>query len=126
LSAKTGAGEVVVLELALAEAKTKHAAAAMKALGLAQQSVLLVVAEKDPTVVRSFANLPKVKMLLSSYLNVRDLLGHDVLVLAKDAVTQVESWLGADVSQENGSAEAAEPAAYAGAAGAATSAATEE
>ncbi|HXF62024.1 MAG TPA: 50S ribosomal protein L4 [Caldilineaceae bacterium] len=124
LSAKTGAGEVVVLELALSEAKTKHAAAAMKALGLAQQSVLLVVAEKDPTVERSFANLPKVKMLLSSYLNVRDLLGYDVLVFARDAVAQVESWLGADVAEKNGAQDGAaqetEPPAYAGAAGAAT------
>jgi large subunit ribosomal protein L4 len=99
LSVKAGAGQVVVLELAVSEAKTKHAASALKALGLADQNVLLVLAEKDPMVLRSFANLPKVTMVQSGYLNVRDLLGHDVLLLAKEAVGPVDAWLGVDDSQ---------------------------
>ena len=32
--------------------------------------------------------------MLSGYINVRDLLGHDVLVLSNDAVKHIEKWLG--------------------------------
>lgn len=97
LSVKAAAGQVVILEgLAMQEAKTKQAVAMLKALGLHEQRVLLVTADKDPLVLRSVNNLPQVKLLVSGYLNVRDLLGHDVLVLAKDAVKPVESWLGGE------------------------------
>lgn len=97
LSVKAGAGQIVVLDgLNLDEAKTKQAVAMLKALGVNEQSVLLVTAEKDAMVLRSVNNLPKVKLMLSGYLNVRDLLGSDVLLLTKDAVAPVESWLGGE------------------------------
>ncbi len=97
LSAKAGAGQVVVLDkLALDEAKTKVAAAMVKALGLAGQNVLLVVAEREDNVVRSVANLAKVKLMTAGYLNVRDLLGYDVVLMAREAVAHVETWLGGD------------------------------
>jgi large subunit ribosomal protein L4 len=102
LSVKAGAGQIVVLDgLTMQEAKTKLAAAMIKALGLNDQNVLLVVAEKDEMVVRSVTNLPQVKLVLSGYLNVRDLLGYDVLLMAKDAVARVESWLGGEVAQDD-------------------------
>jgi large subunit ribosomal protein L4 len=100
LSVKARAGEVVVLDkLALNEAKTKHAAALVKALGLADQNVLLVVAEREENVVRSVANLAKVKLLTAGYLNMRDLLGYDVVLLAREAVAHVETWLGGASAQ---------------------------
>ncbi|MCC6456899.1 MAG: 50S ribosomal protein L4 [Caldilineaceae bacterium] len=99
LSAKAGAGQIVVLDgLSLSVPKTRQAAEMFKALGLNDQNVLLVVAEKDQNVDRSVRNLPAVKLIQSGYLNVRDLLGHDVLVLAKDAVERVEAWLGSDAA----------------------------
>jgi hypothetical protein len=42
-------------------------------------------------------------MVQSGYLNVRDLLGHDVLLLAKEAVGQVDAWLGVDKAQAGAS-----------------------
>jgi large subunit ribosomal protein L4 len=96
LSAKAGASQIVVLELSISEPKTKQAVAMLKALDIADQKVLLVVAEKDPMVMRSVNNLPNVTTLLSGYLNVRDVLGSDVLVMARAALGQVEAWLGAE------------------------------
>lgn len=99
LSVKAGAGQIVVLDgLRMSEAKTKQAVQMIKALGVQDQNVLLVVADKDENVVMSVRNLPTVKLQLSTYLNVRDLLGYDTLVIAKDAVARVEAWLGADLA----------------------------
>ena len=107
LSVKAEAAQIVVLDgLSMAEAKTKQAVAMINALGLTGQSVLLIVAEKDANVVRSVNNLPKVKLVLSSYLNVRDLLGYDVLLMARDAVARVQTWL--DVAHDDASVVAAE------------------
>lgn len=100
LSVKAGAGQVVVLDnLSMNEAKTKQAVAMVKALGMADQNVLLVVAERDVNVVRSVNNLPKVKLMTTGYLNVRDLLGYDVLLLERAAVARVETWLGSASAQ---------------------------
>jgi large subunit ribosomal protein L4 len=99
LSVKAGAGQIVVLDgLSLSEPKTKQAVELFKALGLSDQNVLFVVAEKDQNIDRSVRNLPAVRLIQSGYLNVRDLLGHDVLVMAKDAVEQVEAWLGSEAA----------------------------
>ena len=49
---------------------------------------------------RAPATCPTVKTLLSGYINVRDLLGHDTVVLTQDAVDYIEIWLGADVAEE--------------------------
>jgi len=94
LSAKAGADQIVILdELAMDAPKTKAMIQVLDALNLAGGSVLLVLPEKDMAVQRSANNLPKVKTLLSSYLNIRDLLGHDMVVLPKQAVEQIEIWL---------------------------------
>jgi hypothetical protein len=37
-------------------------------------------------------------MVQPGYLNVRDLLGHDVLVMVRDTVDLVESWLGTEAA----------------------------
>ena len=53
---------------------------------LSDQSVLVVVTEKTMPVWKSANNLADVKTLLSGYINVRDLLSHDTLLLTQDAV----------------------------------------
>ena len=108
LSAKAGAGQIVVLDgFNLSVAKTKQAVTMLNALGLNDQNILFVVAEKDPNVDRSVRNLPTVKLLQSGYLNVRDLLGYDVLLMAKDAVERVEAWLGTDTALASDAGELA-------------------
>ena len=95
LSVKAEAGQIVVLDgLSLSEAKTKLAVQMFKALGVNEQNVLFVVADRSDNVDRSMKNLATVKMLEPGFLNVRDLLGYDVLVMAKEAVELVEGWLG--------------------------------
>jgi len=75
--------------------------APVEALGDAGQSVLFVLAEKNENVQRSAGNLSQVKVLLSSYLNIRDILGYDLLVFSRDAIEQVEVWLNV-ATEENG------------------------
>jgi large subunit ribosomal protein L4 len=109
LSVKAEAGQIVVLDgLNLSEAKTKHAVTLFKALGVDAQNVLFVVADRTDNVDRSVRNLPTVKLLQPTYLNVRDLLGYDVLVMAKDAVEVVESWLGGVAAADTGTLAVAE------------------
>jgi large subunit ribosomal protein L4 len=95
LSAKASADQLVVVdELVMDAPKTKAMIETLNNLDLNGQSVLLVLAEPNMAVERSARNLPNVKTLRSNYLNIRDLLGYDVLVLSKDAVDQIHQWLG--------------------------------
>ena len=109
LSAKVASGQIVVVDrLAIEQPKTKTVVKMLSSLGLQEQSVLLVVAEKTLPVWKSTNNIPEVKTLLSGYINVRDLLGQDVLLVTQDAVTHIEEWLGADVAVEADDSLAAE------------------
>ncbi len=102
LSLKARAGQVVVVDgLAMDAPKTKQAVALLKALGAEGQRVLVILAEQDMAVQRSFSNLPDAKTLSSGYLNVRDLLGYDTVVFAKEAIQPVENWLAVKAKAEN-------------------------
>ncbi len=101
LSAKLASGQIVVVDqLTIDQPKTKVVVKMLSALGLQEQSVLLVVAEKTTPVWKSTHNIPEVKTLLSGYINVRDLLSQDVLLVTQDAVTHIEDWLSADLAVE--------------------------
>ena len=94
LSIKADAGQIVVLDQWQIDApKTKTMLNALVALGVANSSVLMVLPEKNVTVQRSANNLSNVKTLLAGYLNIRDLLGYDTVLLSKDAVGYIEEWL---------------------------------
>lgn len=97
LSVKAADGQIVVIDrVAIDAPKTKTAVQMLSALGIDNQKVLLVTNEKSLPVWKSVRNLPQVKPLLSGYINIRDLLGYDVLLLTRDAVDYIEAWLGAD------------------------------
>lgn len=104
LSVKAGSGHIVVLDkLAVDAPKTRVMADTFKALGVSGGSVLLVLPAEgdDVTNVRLSANnLPKVKILHSNYLNVRDLLGHDVVVLPSASLPTIEAWLAVEPAAE--------------------------
>jgi len=94
LSVKADAGQIVVLDKWQIDApKTKDMVTALSALGVAGSSVLMVLPEKEMTVQRSANNLSNVKTLLAGYLNIRDLLGYDTVLLSKSAVNYIEEWL---------------------------------
>ncbi|GIP65726.1 50S ribosomal protein L4 [Virgibacillus pantothenticus] len=85
LSSKTKENNLVVLEsLSFDEPKTKEAVKMLTALNV-DTKALIVVAEKEENVVRSMNNLPTVTVLTVEEMNVLDLLGHDKLILTKEA-----------------------------------------
>jgi large subunit ribosomal protein L4 len=94
LTVKAAADQIVVVDtLPFETPKTKAMVQALRALGVTGDSVLMVLAEKSVGVLRSASNLPNVKTILSGYLNIRDLLGYDKVLLSKDALEYVELWL---------------------------------
>ena len=93
LSAKAGAGELVVLEdLNLAEAKTAALAKRIKELGW--KRVLIIDGdERNETFLRAAANLQGVDVLPSMGANVYDILKRDTLVVTKAGVEALEARL---------------------------------
>lgn len=109
LSVKAAAGQIVVVEdMTMAEPKTKQMVKALDAMGAAGQSALLVITDSSANIQKSANNLPKVKTLQSSYLNIRDLLGYETVLMSKDAVAHVEEWLAADAAVADVQAETEE------------------
>jgi large subunit ribosomal protein L4 len=100
LTVKVGADQIIIVDDFTVNAlKTKEMVQALSALGADGKSVLLVPAEKNETLWRSARNLPQVKILLSGYLNMRDLLGYDLVIMSRDAVEHVNDWLGVAESE---------------------------
>jgi len=83
----------VVDELALSEFKTKRVAEILTALGLAEHSVLIVIADADERLETSARNLARVGVIRVEGLNVYDVLRHTRLVLTKAAVAALEQRL---------------------------------
>ncbi|MEM7128676.1 MAG: 50S ribosomal protein L4 [Chloroflexota bacterium] len=97
LSVKATAGQIVIVDnLTMETPKTKQMVRILSALDVAHETVLLVMAERDMALVRSANNLPQVKTLNAAYLNIRDLLGYDTVVVSSDAVAYIEAWLSVD------------------------------
>ena len=95
LSVKATGDQIVVLDrLTMEQPRTKAMIETLENLGLSGQSVLVLLPERDMAVERSISNLPNTKTLDSSYLNVRDLLGYDVVVMPQAAVEHIHAWLG--------------------------------
>jgi large subunit ribosomal protein L4 len=96
LSAKAAdAGIVIVDDLVLAEPKTRLMAKALNNL-VGASSVLLIIPEKSAgydVVIRSTNNIPDAKTLLAGYLNIRDILSFDKVVLPLQALDVLKSTL---------------------------------
>ena len=94
LTVKAQDDQVVVLDsLALSTPKTREIKMMIDRLGL-QGSVLIMLPERNENVELSARNLPNVKTLRASYLNIRDLLGYDYLVLPQESLAVIERILG--------------------------------
>jgi len=94
LSVKAKDGQLRIVEnLKLDEPKTKEMEAILGRL-LVDSSVLIVLPKTDTILWKSAKNIPDTKTLNANYLNVRDLIGHDYLVLPLDAVKVIEGYLG--------------------------------
>ncbi len=94
LSVKAAEEKLVVLDqLALAEPKTREMAAVLSRLAV-DSSALILMPGADEMVERASNNLPDVTLLRAEYVNVRDLLTHDYLVIPQTALGVIETTLG--------------------------------
>jgi large subunit ribosomal protein L4 len=96
LSAKAAdAGIVIVDDLVLAEPKTRLMAKALNNL-VGTSSALLIIPEKTAgydVVIRSTNNIPDAKILMAGYLNIRDILSFDKVVLPLQVLDVLKSTL---------------------------------
>jgi large subunit ribosomal protein L4 len=91
LSLRQEEGAITVVdELSLDAFRTKEIAATLDSLGLAGQSVLIVIAEADEKLEISSRNLARVATLRVAGLNVYDVLRHAKLLLTKAAVEALD------------------------------------
>jgi large subunit ribosomal protein L4 len=87
---------VVVDDLTLSEAKTKLMAQVMNNL-VGTDSAIILIPDKTPTfemIVRSANNLVGTKTMMANYLNIRDLLNFDKIVLPVQSLDVISEHLG--------------------------------
>ena len=96
LSAKAADGSLHVIDdWGLEQPRTKELRSVLGNLGL-DRTTLVVTSKPEEAVKRSARNLPKVKWLPASYLNVLDLLSHQGLLMTEDAVRVAEALWGGE------------------------------
>ena len=97
LSVKASEESIVVVEsLVLAEPKTRLMVEVLKNL-VGDASALLLLPEKDQecdVAMRTADNISDAKVLLSSYINIRDLLGFDKVVISLKTLDALTAHLG--------------------------------
>ncbi len=94
LSVKAQDSQIIVLDrLTMDAPRTRDMAAMLDALDI-ERSALLLLPDRDENVELSARNLPNVKTLRANYLNIRDLLGYETLIMPQDALPIIESFLG--------------------------------
>lgn len=93
LSSKVIENEIIVLDaLTLNGPKTKEFATILNNLK-ADRKALIVAPSYDDNVALSARNIPGVKFVSADGINVLDVLGHDKLIITKEAVQKVEEVL---------------------------------
>ncbi len=96
LSVKAAEASIVVVDdLKIAEPRTRLMASALSLL-VGDSSALLLIPEKTnyDNVILSSSNLPATKVMLAGYLNIRDLLTFDKVVLPLAALEIIQNNLG--------------------------------
>lgn len=94
LSAKAAQSEIVVVdEITLGQPKTREMAAVLQHL-VGQSSALILLPGPDESVEKSVRNLAAAKTVRAAYLNVRDLLGYDRVVLPLGSLAALVTHLG--------------------------------
>ena len=97
LSVKAADKEILLVDVfTVKEAKTRAILETITKVA-GENSVLLILPEKNDdylSVTRASRNLPNVTTLLASYLNIRDLLSHDRVIMPLDSIKAIESYLG--------------------------------
>jgi large subunit ribosomal protein L4 len=98
LSLKAENGDIVLLDdISMAAPKTREIVTVMNRL-VGSSTALLLLAERNENVEKSAQNLPEVKTLRAGYLNIRDLLGYNKLVIPMTAMEVITGFLGQDAA----------------------------
>jgi large subunit ribosomal protein L4 len=94
LSVKAAESQIVLLdELKMEQPKTRDFVAFLERLDV-YDSALVLLPEKNEPIEKSARNIPNVKTLWAHYLNVRDLLGYDTVLIPLDSLDVIRSILG--------------------------------
>jgi large subunit ribosomal protein L4 len=94
LSVKAGEGQIIILDdLQMSAPKTREMVAVLEAL-VGDSSALILLPGENVNVEKSVSNLPNVKTLRANYLNIRDLLSYDYLLVPLGALEIIEIILG--------------------------------
>ncbi len=97
LSVKAAEKEIIVVdELKLKEIKTSAVATMVNNLVGDASALILLPAkgEDEELIIRSSHNLPRTKTLLANYLNIRDLLGYDKVIVPIKSLDVITGYLG--------------------------------
>jgi len=94
LSVKASGEQLRVLDALQMDApRTKEVISILSNLGM-DSSVLILLPHSDEVILRSVRNLPKVRTLVAQYLNVRDLLKYDYILMPLASLEVIEGILG--------------------------------
>jgi len=93
LSVKAAESQLVVVDsLEMAEPKSKEILNILGALGITS-SALILLPKRNETILKSVHNLATVRTLVAQYLNVRDLLQYDYVVMPLASLEVIEGIL---------------------------------
>ncbi|HDD55746.1 MAG TPA: 50S ribosomal protein L4 [Chloroflexi bacterium] len=96
ITEKFSAGEIFIVdEFSLKEPRTKMMAQALEKMA-GSQHCLVVYPQRDDNyeiLSRAINNLPKATLILADYLNIRDLLGHEKVILVKSGLDRISEIL---------------------------------
>lgn len=90
LSLKAQGASILGLDSYEGEVSTKKVVALLSKMDLIDRKILIVLDVKNPVLEKSARNLENVKTILASYLNVRDILHSEVVIVMKDALPVIE------------------------------------
>ncbi len=94
LSVKAAESQLRVLDtLEMEEPRTKQVQDILQSLGV-DTTALILLPGRDEMILRSVRNLPQVRTLVAQYLNVRDLLKYEYIVIPLDSLAVIEGILG--------------------------------
>ena len=96
ITQKFNIGDIFIIdEFSLKGPKTQLMSAAIEKIA-GSQHCLIVYPERDENyelLVRAISNLPKATLILADYLNIRDLLGHEKVILVKSGLDRISEIL---------------------------------
>jgi large subunit ribosomal protein L4 len=94
LSLKAAENNILFLdELKIEDGKTERMVAVLKNL-TGGSTTLVILSDSNENIERSVRNIPEAKTLRANYLNVRDLLHFDRVIMPLDAIEVIQSYLG--------------------------------